>query len=142
MTNCFIKRCVMDDLVGKTVESVYVSSDQTVLVVLHDEGFSVYNCYGDCGSATWIADLVGVTSLLGHVVASAEEIDIDVVNDGRSSQGEDCFYGIKLKTSGGYVDIIYRNNSNGFYGGSLERLTDAELPELGAMIKVEDDYSA
>jgi len=139
----YSSNCVMSDLVGKTVKALYVSDDQSRLVVSHNEGHASYYCFGDCCSETWIADIVGVSSLLGHTVLKAEDIDLPQpdVDDGRSRQEYDSFYGIKLLTSGGYVDIVYRNSSNGYYGGNLERDNDP-VTNLAEMIEITEDYSA
>lgn len=134
--------CVMSDLIGKTVTGLFVSSDQSRLVVTHDEFASAYECYGDCCSETWIADIVGVSALIGHKVLSAEDVTMEDVDDGRSRQEYDCFYGIKLVTTGGIVDIVYRNSSNGYYGGSLDRDSSWKYLDLAEMIAVTEDYSA
>ena len=139
----YFSNCVMSNLVGKTVKALYVSDNQSRLVVVHNEGQAPYFCDSDCCSETWIADLVGVSSLLGQTVLKAENMDLprSDVDDGRCRQDYDEFYGIKLLTSGGYVDIIYRNSSNGYYGGSLER-DSAPVTDLAEMIEITEDYSA
>ena len=48
-------------------------------------------------------------------------------------------YGYKLTTDKGYADIVFRNSSNGNYGGSIE-LLKRELPE--GMIAITDDWQA
>lgn len=132
----------MSDLIGKTVREVFVSVDQDRLVVVYDGGVAFYRCWQECCSETWIADLCGVSSLIGHTVLAAEDMDLPNIDDDRSRQVFDQFYGIKLTTTGGYVDIIYRNSSNGYYGGDLardEQLKDSDELEL---IAITEDYSA
>jgi hypothetical protein len=142
MENLYVKACEMSDLIGKTVKALAISNDQSVLVVTHNEGRSVYKTWGDCCSETWIADIVGVCNLIGHTVVKAEDMEVPCVNDGRTRQEEDCFYGIKLTTTGGYVDIIYRNSSNGYYGGSLARETEPLYSGDPLLVDIHDDYSA
>ena len=139
----YFSNCVMSNLVGKTVKALYVSDNQSRLVVVHNEGQAPYFCDSDCCSETWIADIVGVSRLLGHTVLKAEDMNLPQsdVDDGRCRQDSDEFYGLKLLTSGGYVDILYRNSSNGCYGGSLKR-DDHQAINLAEMIVITDDYSA
>ncbi len=47
--------------------------------------------------------------------------------------------GYKLTTDKGYADIVFRNSSNGYYGGSIE-LLKRELPE--GMAAIDDDWHA
>jgi len=130
---------VMQNLVGRKVSALSISDDQTTLVVTHDAGEARYFTDGDCCSETWIADIVGVDRLLGQTVLAVEDVAMESVEDGRTRQDYDQFYGIKLTTTGGCVDLIYRNSSNGYYGGSLERLKDEYT---GKLIAITEDYSA
>ena len=135
-------KSVLDNLIGKTVKTLYLSTDQSLFVVLHNEGYSVYETYGDCCSETWIADLVGVYSLLGHTVVSAEDVYLDEIEDDRSRQDVDRLYGVKLISTGGYFDLIYRNSSNGYYGGDLSREGDYDEYDTADLIEIRKDYSA
>jgi hypothetical protein len=130
---------VMQNLVGRKVSALSISDNQSLLVVTHDEGEAIYETEGDCCSNTWIADIVGVDRLLGQMVLAVESVRMESVEDGRTRQDYDRFYGIKLTTTGGYVDIVYRNSSNGYYGGSLERRKDVVTRKLTA---ITEDFSA
>lgn len=141
MNNHSQNNAVMSSLVGKTIKQVYISRGEDFLVVLHDEGHSLYETYGDCCSETWIADLVGVQNLLGHKVLHVEDVAMEDVEDGRTRQEYDQFFGIKIATTGGYVDIIYRNSSNGYYGGDLSEVRDRGF-DLSEMVEITEDFSA
>lgn len=142
MNNHSQNRAVMSSLVGKTIRKVFISRAEDVLIVFHDEGHCYYETYGDCCSETWIADLVGVENLLGHKVLEVEDVAMEDVDDGRTRQEYDQFFGIKIVTTGGYVDIIYRNSSNGYYGGSLYEVTSDRGFDLSDMAEITEDYSA
>lgn len=98
-------------LVGQTLKSVRVKNDQ---ITFHCEnGDYVFHAEGDCCSRTYIEDVSGPTS--GKIIAAEEG----------PYSSEDCGeiknYCDKLTIEGkGYLDIEYRNESNGYYGGSLE----------------------
>ena len=130
----------MSELVGKTIVGLRVGRGEEVLTFDHPDGTSTsYETDGDCCSETWFADITGVNVLLDHTVLSAESVEMDEVLDGRCRQESDIFYGEKLTTDKGIVDIVYRNSSNGFYGGDIYLYT-GKLPD--DMKPITDDWSA
>ncbi len=144
------RKCALVELVGRRVTALKLSNDQRCLVVTHDQGESCYETSQECCEETWIADIIGVSCLLGHTVLNAENVEVPAVNDGRNSNRGpsdgrteiDQFYGIKLITTGGYVDIVYRTTTDSSYGGNLERCSlGGEVCDL-PMIAVTADYSA
>jgi hypothetical protein len=112
----------MKELIGKKIIELLVSEGESELVFVTNEGTIWYHVEGDCCSNSWFADVTGVSALLGAVVAAAEDVPLDSydVNDGRGRDESDCAYGYKLTTDKGYVDIVFRNSSNGYYGGWMD----------------------
>ena len=130
----------MRKLVGHKVMGVFVRNDEEEMIFVTATGAFMYRTYGDCCSQTWFADMVGVKQLIGHTVVKTEEIDVPVT-DTRDRSEEDQNYGIRITTDGGVCDIVYRNASNGYYGGSID-LVDT-LPEtLDKFRPVYEDWSA
>lgn len=132
----------MDELIGKTVVGLRISDNETILAFDHPDGSSTcYQVQEECCSESWFADIVGVNALIDMIVRSASEIDLKNynVNDGRCRQEEDTAYGYKLTTDRGYVDIIFRNSSNGYYGGWL-KLYKGTLPDI--MKAITNDWQA
>ena len=130
----------MNELIGKTVTGLRVNEDQSILAFDHQDGTStIYVTYGDCCSETWFADITGVAALLGGKVLEVESVDVPTVADNRTRQEEDSFYGVKLRTNKGMADIVYRNSSNGYYGGDIG-LHSGVLPE--GMASITDDWQA
>jgi len=79
---------------------------------------------GDCCSESWFADIISPQLLIGAPVTSAEEIPLpkqlknsQYDNQSRTRQEEDRIYCIQIETTKGVCDIIFRNSSNGYYGG-------------------------
>lgn len=103
-------------LVGKTVESVFISDDKYALKFVLADGTEIIARVGaDCCSETWIESLENPENLLG-TIRSVEEKDLkDAWQDGDFIQ----FYGCEITSEKGYCLIDYRNSSNGYYGGSL-----------------------
>lgn len=85
----------------------------------------IYICEGDCCSETWFADIIGVQSLLQQEVIDVAEMSTEKslsnynINDGRGRQEYDEVYGYRLMTRLGTCDFVFRNSSNGYYGGHL-----------------------
>ena len=131
----------MNELIGKKITGMWVNNDQSILAFDTDKGVVAYITWEDCCSETWFADITGVSALLGGTVQTADEVSMDGYNveDGRTRQECDEAYGYKLTTDKGYADIVFRNSSNGYYGGSIE-LLKRELPE--GMIAITDDWQA
>ncbi len=116
----------MVELTGKRINSIRISEDDTVLGFETSEGVLMYRADGECCSETWFEEIIGVEALLGDNVNTVEEIpmvecggtaDDRFPNSPHSLQDYDNVYGYRLTTDMGQCDIIFRNSSNGFYGG-------------------------
>lgn len=136
----------MKELVGKRVTRLHVSEGEYFLAFTHpDDTLTIYEAWGDCCSETWFADITGVQALIDSVVLEAEDMEVDgPEEDERTRQDYDRHYGVKLKTSKGYVDIVYRNSSNGYYGGYIELCTKPPMryKEEVVFSEITDDWSA
>lgn len=130
---------VRRELTGKTVTKVEVGEDGEFLrFTLNDGSQPTFFAYGDCCSHTWVQEVRGVTSLLNREVRRIEiktTKNLPSRNDGKDMDdddwewGEDCVqeYGYTFYTDAGYFDIVYRNSSNGYYGGSLDLFNEDSL---------------
>lgn len=131
----------MKELEGKTVLEVYIGDTEDcavdVLVFITDQGTFVYYTAGDCCSISWFNDMLGVGNLLNFTVVSVEDVELPEPQQKDYEYLQD--YGIKLTTTGGYVDIVYRNESNGYYGGWCELYDGDGYQNLR---KIETDWSA
>jgi len=142
----------MQELVGRVVNAIYVEDGEEAIIFSVPGTQVKYNTYGDCCSETWFADIVGVKSLLGLTVRRVEEIHLpeelrkygDVAPLDRSRQQEDEYYGVRVFTDLGSCDFIYRNSSNGYYGGNIEYAgeTGVMLQESTNWTKIEADWQA
>lgn len=115
---------ILATMIGKSPQAISISSDETSLGFEFSDGSAVrWDTYGDCCSETWFADIVGVEALLHRRILAIETIDMSAIGygtgDGRSRQDSDLAYGMKLATELGICDIVYRNSSNGYYGGEM-----------------------
>ena len=129
-------------LVGRRVLGVFfLATADDALVFRTEAGWYRANTESDCCSETWIADVLGVQQLLGAVVLGVRTLDVDgPESDERSRQDVDVHYGIALATTQGECRIIYRNSSNGYYGGSMCDLVALAHPEELSLREIRDDY--
>ncbi len=115
----------MNELINKVIKKIQLDSkNQHVLKFTTSTNEELYyQTWGDCCSDTWFADIIGVQNLLDSQVNSVEKLEFDsqkIKPDGRCRQEVDQYYGFKLITNRGFCDIIFRNSSNGYYGGSID----------------------
>lgn len=135
----------MKELIGKTIRNLRIADQEThyaeaVLLFGTDDGDMAFVTDADCCSETWFADIVGVDALLGGTVTAAENIELPEPLDDRTRQEYDQAYGVKITTDRGVCDIVYRNSSNGYYGGWCSFSPDYS----GAMNerRITEDWSA
>lgn len=131
----------MKELVGRRIVGLSIGDAESVLAFFTDTDTIAYETLGDCCSTSWFADIVGVDALIGATVANVEELPLEDYNteDGRSRQESDAAYGYKIRTERGYCDIVFRNSSNGYYGGWMELRTK---PLPADMKPITDDWQA
>lgn len=129
--------CPFLSLKDKIVKEIFVSPGEDEIRIVTDEGTMGAQAVGDCCSESWFADFTGVDALLNHRVLEVEIVDMDDPCDDRCRQEVDQVYGYKFKTEAGYADLVFRNSSNGYYGGWVEPST-----ALNATVPITDDWSA
>jgi len=129
----------MKTLTGHTIRAIHVERGEHRIIFETNSGRLAYETEGDCCSETWFADIVGVSALLGGEVRLVNSTGLPNVEDGRNRDEVDEFYGVKITTDLGVADIIYRNSSNGYYGGSCGPSTNISLDDT---VKIEADWQA
>lgn len=105
-------------IVGKIITAIEISSDKESLRFVLADGECVVDCDADCCSHTWIEHVELPALGFPAQVVSVEDIDMPDLGD---MEGCDvvAYYGCKITTDKGEIIIDYRNDSNGYYGGSL-----------------------
>ena len=110
-----------EGLFAKTIERVWLKDDEESLGFSCSDGSWVqWDVAGDCCSRSWFADIVGSESLWGGTVREVQTVMMDEVgynvSDGRERECDKA-YGYKIITDKGWCDVVFRNSSNGYYGG-------------------------
>lgn len=112
-----------DDILGKTIDSVYLSSDKENFIIRFSDGFEAkFATMADCCSRSWIEEFeVYITELKGSLLVDVK--DSDTVKHEYHPE-HDCLqvYRTIFSTDRGDIVLEYRNSSNGYYGGWLMRV--------------------
>lgn len=121
----------MKELFKEYVSRVLVSKGEHYLLVYSGrETLALYEATGDCCSESWFADIVGIDNLKNAVVIGIKVLNVELPEgDTRTRQEYDEVYGYRLTTHKGDCDIIFRNSSNGYYGGELTQVSDPKQVE-------------
>lgn len=135
-----------NNLVGKKVLELLMDPNGDVLFFKTDEDMGVkFAVDGDCCSCSYFHEIDGVDNLLGQVVNSCEEIPLPDslatsldTNYNPKYKDSIAYYGIEIKTDKGTTRIIYRNESNGYYGGWYSCLGEVDLPPSGLITITKD----
>ncbi|MET3232206.1 UNVERIFIED_ORG: hypothetical protein ABIC54_004411 [Burkholderia sp. 1263] len=123
----------LDLLLGRVVRQIFMEAGEGRMRFVCEDGDNIeFVTDGDCCSETWFADIVGVTALIGHPITIAEEVEVPELLDGRCRQESDSFYGFRMFTQKGCCDAIYRNSSNGYYGGDCTLLVNGAGERWGS----------
>ncbi len=109
-------------LIGKVITAIHLAADKQAIKFDIEGGEPIVaRADGDCCSVSWIENVENAEALIGSPVLEALNIDMPDSVD-REPENHDVvqFYGFKISTAKGTCVIDYRNDSNGYYGGSLE----------------------
>ena len=105
-------------LLGLTLTAVSFD-DYHITFHTEEKGDITAYAYGDCCSYTWIESVEHPARGYPAKVIAVREVELpwpevdretDVLQD----------YGLRVTTTNGDIDIDYRNDSNGYYGGCLK----------------------
>lgn len=102
----------------------------------------IYEAYGDCCSESWFSHISGIGNLINGTVTKIterEERPPTKIEKAEGEYDELAIYGYILDTDKfGSCYIEFRNDSNGYYGGSCDLRT--ALPEKAFLEEVKDDF--
>lgn len=116
----------MKELIGSRVFEIRMDPQHEAILFGTNKGVFRYRCDADCCSETWIESLENVDALLRGDVR--EVVELEEVSAPGTRQESDVIYGFKINTNKGTFKLIFRNSSNGYYGGSLEFVPGSTYP--------------
>jgi len=104
-------------LIGKHIREVHINGAHDLLQFTLADGETILvGCEGDCCSQSWFQSINDADDLHDATVSYA--IHKEILWPGCDGE-EEKVYGYMIATDKGYVDLVFRNSSNGYYGGSL-----------------------
>lgn len=111
---------MQNELIGKKIVEMKIAADKEAMLFVAESGERlVVAVDADCCSSTWIEGVEMPALGLPFTVLAVD--DLDMGKDALSDDEFEClqFYGAKIITDKGDMIIDYRNESNGYYGGSI-----------------------
>jgi hypothetical protein len=126
-----VKKHVLED---KVITGISLAPDRESIRFDMEDGFIVAYVRADCCSYTWIEHVELPALGFPAQVISVKDLDMPDVGDNSEFYKDPdvlAFYGLQIHTSRGEIVIDYRNDSNGYYGGSLE-FPDRRAESMGS----------
>jgi hypothetical protein len=115
----------LKNTVGKVILNVSLSSDKEYFTLMFQDGTkATFSVEGGCCSSSWIEHLTVPDPIAGATILSAKDgggVAWDNHECSKSECSHDCLqvYNTTFNTDKGNIILEYRNDSNGYYGGSL-----------------------
>lgn len=108
-------------LIGKVVTGLQIADDRQALRFVLADGEMVVLVDAECCSYTWVENVELPALGFPATVTAVEELDMPEQPPSQFQKDTDvlAYYGCKITTDRGEIVIDYRNDSNGYYGGSL-----------------------
>jgi|GEM_PF-3427127 hypothetical protein len=123
----------MKRLIGLYFYNIYRSADKEYICISAGNSFFIYHAYGDCCSNSYfegisiIGNLNKFCNSRVYTEHEAQILNVDFtelreqINDSADHNSDlTRFYGLKISLDNGTIDIDFRNDSNGYYGGSCK----------------------
>lgn len=106
------------EIFGQNLEGVYFSADGSYMKIQTDKGAFCFDTEGDCCSHTYYHEIYGNPE--GNILELEETGDLKEMGPDDPDKDAECIqqYGINIRTTKGVFTVVYRNSSNGYYGGS------------------------
>lgn len=125
----------MKNLIGKHIKSIWIDAPKCERMVFEcTEGRYAFEAYGDCCSTSWFHEVIGWDKDVWNARYPVEVLAVTEITMGEiPSYGNHEVlekYRITLETTYGGIDIIYRNDSNGYYGGDCVGSDETSLEGL------------
>lgn len=120
----------MKELFGQSISNIYMDDEGLYLIF---RGFHTatwcYRAEGDCCSSTWFESIDNPENLIDSEIIGIEQKEYTSDRDDSLDYQEVVTqtYGYTLKTNRGHTDIVFRNESNGYYGGTCEYMKEAKV---------------
>lgn len=109
-----------------------------------DSGPIAYVSSGDCCSTSFFSEIFGADKIIGKKVTDVKKIELEEGEAPKGIASEDAneqVYGIRIYAGEDACTIIFRNHSNGYYGGYIDSGTPMKDSEKKVW-NIKIDWSA
>lgn len=128
----------MKELKDQIIKKVELGDEDTSIVFTTDKDKEiVFYADGDCCSFSWFAHISGIKNILGHTITKIDDSKYLTPQEEAEKDGSYeslAVYGYDLHSDIGICTIEFRNESNGYYGGSVyhadNRVPNAKYKEI------------
>lgn len=128
-----------NQLIGKTLSAIHIASDKTAIKFdIAGEESVIALCGEFSGTCTWVEHVELPALGLPSVVSQVDDIDINGDLDTNSGRIES--YGLKITTNKGHIIIVYRNESDGSYGGWIDLLPYSDFCDFAREQCLSDQF--
>jgi len=116
----------MKELVNNKITDVLISDSEHCLKFINNNNEELHFVVnGDCCSESWFSEIINLDNLINQSVLEVNTLNLPNYLQDQDTHGRqdiDIFYGYEIKSTGGTTTIVFRNSSNGYYGGDCEYL--------------------
>ena len=128
-------------IVGRRIEKIFVDTKQQhYLRFVTDSGNCDYRADGDCCSESYFSDVNRIKNIIGKIIIDVKAVELaqTQIPHIESRQDEDIIYGFRIVSKDGMALVIMRNSSNGYYGGTVERIDS--IPDNVELFEIKKDF--
>lgn len=106
-------------LEGQRIKQINIDESAGCLYITTDKAIHKFHVESDCCSYSYFYEINNINQMLTWISKDIEEIDMPEVPE-QDEYTCTLAYGYKINTEGGYGLIVFRNDSNGYYGGWMK----------------------
>ena len=126
-------------LAGRRIAEVLTDAAHDTLQFVFDDGaLLTMSAEGDCCSKSWFHHVEGVDALRAGKIAAVEQANGSPragEEDGIEQESVETYF-LRITTDRGRATVELRNESNGYYGGSI----DWSLADVPGLVPLTEDY--
>ena len=135
----------LKDVGESKIRHVFVNESKTKLFLQTENPTEIFqfNCEGDCCSSTWIEHLTIEGEVFGQPIVAVDHVKesevFQAIGDSLDST-QLLDYADAFRTPMGKLTVEYRNESNGYYSGSLDYAGKISSAVGEKIIQITEDF--
>jgi hypothetical protein len=137
-------------LLGQRINGLLIGNDGWTLVFRTIQGRYIrFDTENDCCNSVWFNHISGLGAVgdgnVFDILRGAEVLAVEDKGWGENRSDEEGYEVIQdgfwtIRTDRGYIDIEVRNSHNGYYGGSVSHVEDADVGKIEDLREVVEDF--